>query len=302
MPRRTPLDPALGEAFRVRDALESGHSASRLRGPDLLRPHRGVRMRAAQPEEHPLVAAARAYAPLLRPGDRFSGLTAAALWGAPLPSDGFPLDVTAGPGLTRPRRSGVVGHEGPAAVPISRAGLPASPPARTFLECAGELELPDLVAVGDHLVLDPHVLDPHDLRPYLRLDELRAFLAAARGRQVRAARAAAALVREGVESRRETQLRLLVHEAGLPEPVCGMLVHDADGRPIGYFDLVWPRERVIAEYDGDQHRTSTYQYDRDIRRYDRATEAGYRVIRVRARGLGPDRAETLERIRRALAR
>jgi very-short-patch-repair endonuclease len=59
---------------------------------------------------------------------------------------------------------------------------------------------------------------------------------------------------------------------------------------------------VIVEYDGDQHRTSTLQYDRDITRFDRATDAGFRVIRVRARGLFGDRAATLDRIREALTR
>lgn len=297
MPRRVPLDPHLAEsAFRVADALAAGVGAGRLRGPDLARPHSGVRIARAAPR-----SPARDYVPLLRPGDRFSGPTAAELWGAPLPS-GLPLHVTAGSGHTRPRRPGVVGHNGPDAVSASRAGLPISPPALTFLECAGVLELADLVAVGDHLVLDPRVLDPHDLRPYVDLGDLREFLAAARGRHVRLARRAAELVRVGAESRRETLLRLLILEAGLPEPECGMLIRDEAGRDIGYFDLVWPERRVIAEYDGDQHRTSTLQYDRDIRRFDRATDAGYRVIRVRARGLSADRAETVSRLRRALAR
>lgn len=282
------------------EALASGHSASRLRGADLSRPHRGVRVTALGADEHPLIASARGYAPLLRPGDRFSGSTAAALWGAPLPHDDAALQVTAGPGLTRPRRARVVGHEGTPARVALRMGLPVSDPARTFLECAQELALADLVAIGDHLVLDPRVLDPHDIRPHLGLADLRREVADASGRGVRLARAAAALVRDGVESRRETLLRLLVLDAGLPEPECGVLVRDRAGREIGWFDLVWPERRVIAEYDGDQHRTSTYQYDRDIRRFDRASEAGYRVVRVRARGLGPDRAETVDRIRRAL--
>lgn len=302
MPRRTPLDPALnGRAFRVGEAIELGHSPSRLRGPDLLRPHSGIRMSRAAPTGSPMITAALAYAPLLRHGDRFSGPTAAALWGAPLPHDRFLLHVTAAAGLTRPRRPGVVGREGPDAAPVLRMGLPTTPPALLLLELAQLLEVPDLVAVGDHLVLDPHVLDPLDIRPHLPLGELRASLTAARGRGVRAARAAAALVREGAESRRETLLRLLLRDAGLPEPQCGALVLDASGRRIGWFDLVWPASRVIVEYDGDQHRTSTYQYDRDIRRFDRATEAGYRVIRVRARGLGPDREETVARVRRAFA-
>src|SRR5690606_42147072 len=105
-------------------------------------------MRSPAAGEHPAGAAARGYAPLLRPGDRFSGPTAAALWGAPLQDDTGPLHVTAGPGLTRPRRHGVVGHEGPAAVPEWRGGLPGSPPALAFLEGASSLALAEPVAVG----------------------------------------------------------------------------------------------------------------------------------------------------------
>jgi hypothetical protein len=258
-------------------------------------------MREGVPEDSPVIAAARGYLPLLRRGDRFSGPTAAAIWGAPLPDDAIPLHITAGRGLTRPRRRGVVGHEGPATEPALRFGLPVSPPELAFLESASVLPMPALVAIGDHLVLDPRVLDPRDERPHIRLGELRSAVAQATGRNIRTARAAAALVREGVESPRETALRLLVHELGLPEPRCGYLVRDREGREIGYFDLVWPELRIIVEYDGDQHRTSAYQYDRDIRRFDRASEAGYRVIRVRARGLGADLDETIARLRRAFA-
>ena len=139
------------------------------------------------------------------------------------------------------------------------------------------------------------------MRPHLALSELRERCARARGRGVRTARAAAELVREGAESRKETQLRLLAMDAGLPEPELGRPLFDADGHRIGYFDLTWPTARLIAEYDGDQHRTSTSQYERDIRRFDEAADAGHRVIRVRARGLSRDRATTLRRLRDAYA-
>lgn len=302
VPRRVPLDPLLtSRAFRVADAIAAGIGENRLRSADLARPHHGIRV-ATDLTDGTALGAARAFAPLLRPGDRFSGPTAAALWGAPLPTAPHPLHVTAAPGLTRTRRPGVVGHRGPDGVPLIRFGLPVSPPALAFLECASVLESADLVAVGDHLVLDPRVLGPADPeRPHIALGELRAWLSSSTGRGIRTARAAAALVREGVESPRETALRLLVHELGLPEPVCGYLVRDREGREIGYFDLVWPELRIIVEYDGDQHRTSAYQYDRDIRRFDRASETGYRVIRVRARGLGADLDETIARLRRAFA-
>jgi len=210
------------------------------------------------------------------------------------------VHVSRPPG-SRARSSGVVGHRSTHNGFVMRRGLPVSDPATNFLELAALLSVPDLVAVGDHLVLNPRVLEPDDVRPHLALTELRERCARAGGRGVRAARAAAELVREGAESRKETQLRLLAIEAGLPEPELGRPLFDAVGRLIGYFDLTWPGARLIAEYDGDQHRTSTSQYERDIRRFDEATDAGYRMIRVRARGLSRDRAATVRRLRQAFA-
>lgn len=298
MPRE-PLGPLLrARAFRVAEALEQGVGAGCLRGADLAKPHHGVRIAGDMSP-----TAAHAYAPLLRPGERFSGSTALELWGAPLPSGERPLHVTASGGRTRTRRPGVAGHE--EALPhvaAIRHGLPVSSAALAFLEAAAELSLDDLVAAGDYLVHDPRVLDPGDLRPHLTLAELRGSLAASRAPNVRTARRAADLVRPGAESRPETLLRLLLMRAGLPEPECGVAVADTRGRHIGWFDLVWQDPRVIAEYDGDQHRTSTQQYERDIRRFDLASDASYRVIRVRSHGLFRDPAYTVARVRAALDR
>lgn len=71
--------------------------------------------------------------------------------------------------------------------------------------------------------------------------------------------------------------------SGLPEPECNGELRDERGR-IGWFDLVWRRWRVASDYDGDQHRTSTVQYDRDITRFDRAAAIDWRVVRVRNAG------------------
>jgi very-short-patch-repair endonuclease len=173
-----------------------------------------------------------------------------------------------------------------------------SDPTTVFLELATLVGSDALVAVGDHLALEPRVLDPTDARPYVAADALRA---AARRTSIpgsRAARTAAAMVRTASESPMETRLRLLVLAAGLPEPVLQYELHDAVGR-VGWFDLAWPAERLIAEYDGDQHRTSRDQYERDIRRFNRATDAGWRVLRVRAQGLLREPEGTRDRLLRA---
>lgn len=156
-----------------------------------------------------------------------------------------------------------------------------------------------LVAVGDWMVASPRFARSGDPRPLMTPGQLVDSMGVLRSWGAVAARDAARLVRPGVESPRETALRLLLLRAGLPEPVCGAEVFDQRGR-IGWFDLVWREFGVIVEYDGDQHRTDTHQYEKDITRFDRATAATWNLVRVRSRGLLPDgRSETVERVRDA---
>ena len=69
----------------------------------------------------------------------------------------------------------------------------------------------------------------------------------------------------------------------------------------GSGDSTWCREaRVIVEYNGDQHRRDTTQYELDIRRIDRAIAAKWTVVRVRVRGIFVDPEDTIRRVRAAL--
>ena len=295
MSPRIPLPENLGDrAFLVADARGCGLSASRLRGPDLTRPHHGVRA-SGVPD------AIRDYLPLLRPGDRFSHGTAALLWPVPLPPRPPGLHVTATAPLNPPRRPGVVGHVNDVDHSVLRNGLRVSDPVTMFLELATVLGHDELVAVGDALVLDPAILDPHDVRPWVSLDELRTGCLASRGRGCRRARAALDDVRVGAESPMETSLRLLLVRAGLPEPLLNVPVSDHRGE-IGRFDMVYRDQRVIVEYDGDQHRRSVRQYEKDMTRIDRAIAAGWVVVRVRAHGMFRTPEHTVARVRQALAR
>jgi hypothetical protein len=299
--RPTPLPRSLARAaFSVSTALELGVGRGRLSGPDLQRPFHGVRSLADLPR-------ARAYVPRLRPGDRFSHTTALALLGAPLPlgmDDHVHVSMrhqADGSRLGAPKANGVLGHTTQAGETLIHDGLPMSDPMSAFLESANILALDDLVAVGDYLVLDPRVLDPFLLRPLTSRAELGVGIERCRARGAARARAALELVRDGVESPKETALRLLVRRARLPEPVCGFELMDGP-RSIGWFDLAWPEFRTIAEYDGDGHRTDKRQYERDIRRYDDAADIEWRVVRVRDPGLGGRAADTITRVERALTR
>ncbi len=236
----------------------------------------------------------------LRATERLSHTTAARLLGVPLPRYADQrTHISAPTAASHSRGEGVVGHrdDGPA---ILLEGLRVSAPEHLFLELARELKLDDLVAAADHLIHVPRIPVPR--RPWTTVERLRGATVGPH-RSVRLARHALDLVRHGVESPQETHLRLLLARAGLPEPVCGYELRDHGGRRIGWFDLAWPDRRVLGEYDGDQHRISTAQYEKDIRRFDLAADEGWRPIRVRAAGLRREsHDETIARFARALRR
>jgi very-short-patch-repair endonuclease len=321
MPRPTPLpQPFSDEPFTVASAAAAGISAGRLRARDLHRPFHGVRVAAGVDTAAALrfgsFASARdaeefashfarclEYVPLLRPGQFFSHETAARLWRFPLP-DGFegerPLHVSVVAPGRAPRSVGIVGHRSTVGPSTMRFGLPVSDAVTTWLALAPLLDIDDLVAIADHIVLEPAVLDPYDLRPHAALAELLRRVELFRGRGARKAASAAQQVRPGAESRPETLLRLLMMRAGLPEPEVNVEIRDAAGRLLGRGDLVYREWRVIVEYDGEGHRTSSRQYERDETRLEDFARAGYRVVRIRRGTLfgRPDIAAA--RIERAL--
>lgn len=104
------------------------------------------------------------------------------------------------------------------------------------------------------------------------------------------------LVDPGAASLKESWLRLLLIDAGLPRPTTQIPV-GADGHLIGILDMGWERYKVAVEYDGDQHRSDRRQYVRDQNRLRRLERAGWIVIRV----IAEDRHEdVLDRVRQAL--
>ena len=310
--------------FAVGAALAAGLSRDRLRGRDLERPFRGVRvdpagvvefsrfgdfanLRAAE-EFAELVARCRAYAPLLRPGQFFSHITAARLWKVPLPSafsTAEPLHVSVLDPGRAPRSDGVAGHQARTTTPIvDRFGLPVCDPATAWVSLGGSvgtaLTGDDLVAAAEHLVLDPYQLDPVDPRPYVTVERLRECAEKFSGRGARAVSSAMPQVRERVESRPETLLRLLLVRAGLPEPETGVDIYDANGRWLGRADQLFREWRVISEYDGEQHRTDSRQYDRDESRIEAFNRAGYPTVRTRKQQLFGRPEVAVDRVARAL--
>lgn len=300
-------------AFAFREATDAGISRRRLRQPDVAHVHRG------------LYAPAGAVADLredcintlsLLGEDRcFSHLTAARLWGIPVPfawAASEPLHVLAVRGAEPLRRPRIVGWES-AAHPgeMSQGMIPLVSPAATWAQLSipgatgtdletgrkRALSLRWLVAAGDYVLTGPRVSGSRV--PLCTRDELVEAVDARHGRRgARALAWALERVRTGPQSPRESLLRLALMDHGLPEPVIQPPVQTADG--IRHSDLGYPEARLLIEYQGDHHRTDARQWREDLHRQQLFEDAGYRVIAVTIDAFNDDCAALAHRVRRAL--
>jgi Protein of unknown function (DUF559) len=118
-------------------------------------------------------------------------------------------------------------------------------------------------------------------------------------RGVARARHAIELFDAGAQSPKESWLRVVLIQAGLPRPQTQIPVRDEFGSPFAYLDMGWEDVKVAVEYDGEQHRSDRRQYSWDVRRLETLERLGWIVIRVLA---GDRPAEVLGRVRAALAR
>ncbi|PZE74734.1 endonuclease domain-containing protein [Curtobacterium sp. MCBD17_019] len=275
-PARLP-DPFLGQAFHTADAVRNGVTPGRLRREDLAAPTRGVRV-PAELDLADLSARVAAFGLVLGERHHFSHTTALALWELPLPpwvvSDATVHVSTVGDGPVM-RRTGVVGHRvsPPFADVVACAGLPASSPVAAWCESAGLLAERDLVVIGDHLVARA-LADPEQLERRSR---------ERRSRWARRLRAAAHRVRLGSESPMETLIRLVIVDAGFPEPQLNTDVHSPAGRFLGRVDLAYPDLRIGVEYDGEHHRTDRATWQHDATRSNGFVSAGWLILHVTAR-------------------
>jgi hypothetical protein len=124
------------------------------------------------------------------------------------------------------------------------------------------------------------------------------LIAAHKGaRGVRQCRTPLSLMDSGAQSPKESWLRLVLLDAGLPRPATQIRV--TDGRFVAYLDMGWEQPMVAVEYDGEQHRTDRSQYVKDIRRAEMLSRLGWIVIRV----INEDRPHLIvQRTREALTR
>lgn len=305
MPERTRFSPILrGAAFRTGDVTHHGLTPDGLRSPQLAAPFRGVR--SLEVDTDSVHGRCLAYEPLLATNQLFCSVTAAALLGLPLPRTlASDTRVHVGAiGGQGPRRAGVVGHRLPPGTIRSDApgGFTTTDAATTWCQLACVLGRDDLVAIGDCIVSGQRLPGGRRTPAMASLEELRSAVDRhAAGRGAAALRWALDRVRIGVDSPPESRLRLLLVRSGFAEPQIGPPVLVESGTLTLHPDLAWPELRLALEYEGDGHRENRKTFRADIRRREMFEAAGWRVIRVTADDLGPDRDAFIRRVRGIVA-
>lgn len=309
--RAHPLPDELGPGpFTTGRARGLGVPAQRLRRRDLVHPTRGAHART---EPATLVERASAFG-LAMPQDRaFSHLTAVLLWGLPLPlaveraasAEDAPLHVVASTRDGMAKRAGVVGHrglEGRAVAHLPGSHLRVVDVADTWCDLGelprGLLSVADLVVAGDAAVA---LLDAR-AGPAVGVEALReAVRGRNRPRGAVALRQALTRVRQGVRSPMETRARLMFVDAGFPEPEVNAPVTDGAGEWLAEGDLVWRRQRLVGEYQGELHADLRRRSD-DAFRLGLLEHHDWRVNELWAEDLhqGPRRRWTLTRFAEAL--
>ena len=251
------------------------------------------------------------YARVMPANQFFSHVTAAVLWELPLPSrvltDAFGrprmLDVAVRAPLRHPRHDGVLGHQvkqrSVAVVDHATHGVPLTSPAFTWVMLAAVVrDEYDLVALADGVVREQ--MFTGDAQPLGTLSELESAVRSGRRVGIRALREALPRVRTRSASRTETRCRLIIVDAGLPEPLLNHAVFDSIGGLIGVVDLAYPELRIAIEYEGEHHLRDPEQWAKDIARYEALAGAGWFVIRVTKNDVFDGRAGLVRRVRSAI--
>lgn len=292
--------------FAVQKARAVGLSPGVLRSSAFVAPHRGIR---ALEEPRSLLDRAVACSPLLRPWQCLGGVSALAVLGLPVPrrlSSTEHVEVISVKGRSRPAREGVRARRLAAHRFDARSadGIRVAAPALAWALMAGRCTVHELVVLGDAIVTGAGNYPGRRLTgPLASVDDLRAITDEWAGSTGAAAlRAALPLIREDVESPRESDMRLYIVGAGMPEPEVQVNIYDPrTGRLLGRADLFHREARVVEEYEGDGHR-SKRQWDRDIQKYREFERVGLQVVRATDRDFSPtpqrwlaDLAEVLRR-------
>jgi hypothetical protein len=300
--------------FSVRAANEAGIGRGRLRGRDLEHPFWGVRVPPKKPSptavnplgedeladavtEGQTAALCGAYSVRMAADQFFSHVTAARLYGVPLPAR-FRLDTMLDVSVPSPTRAvraaGIRGHKlrVEESDRIVMNGVAVSSPAHLFCELAGLLSLEDLICAGDYLLWYR--------QPKASPKELRQALTRYEGRLGRAKlEEALPELSDRADSPPESKIRFRLRRAGLPELAINPLIYDPSGIFLAMPDLAFIRYKMVLDYEGDHHRSSKEQWRKDLKRVPRLEDAGWHSTRISADDIR-DSTELIDRLKRLL--
>ena len=223
-------------------------------------------------------------------GAAFGAATAAWLHGLDLPPCD-PIDVVAPLACrisaragTRLRRAQLDRDE-----IVERMGLPVTRIERTISDLALLVSLTDAVVAVDEAL-------------HKGLTDLTALwqsvASSAHRRGVGRLRRVLRVAEPRTESPMESRLRVLLILAGLPRPDAQVEIRDEAGMFIARVDFLYPRARLVIEYDGSTHRDTLVD---DSRRQNRLIQAGYRLLRFTSSDLRAPTA-VVDQVRIALSK
>lgn len=301
MPHPAPLPSSLPAMFSYGQARAVGASPRRLRALDLARPFRGMRAPAEKPPEpedfepgaidralqRALMWRVNEYECVRHPSSFYTGQTALGIHGLPfMQSEDAPLHVGVLLPARAPRMQGIRGTAfSPwlASVEVVE-GVPVTRPTSTWALLAHEFGERRLTLLADAIIRIPRgpggLREPH--KQLASLKELHLAAMAPHRRHREKLLRALERARVGSMSVLESEFRLAGEDAGLPEPDLDVEIRDSHGQLVGIADIVYRKQRVIVEVEGDHHRTSQEQWNRDLAKHAAYAELGWEVVRVTA--------------------
>lgn len=219
------------------------------------------------------------------PQATISRQTAAHIWGIktlPTPEEDWPVELTAPRHLAIP---GCVTYVVPLPAEdiTEHRGIRLTTIERTALDCARWLPRMDAVAALDQFARRGVDLEALWHRP-LNTWSLRETLS---------------LADRGAASPRESWLRVILVDGGLPRPTTQIRVELGEDR-FAYLDLGWEDFKVAVEYDGQEHHTSSSDQQHDADRREELRRRGWRVIAVRRDVIPGQIADLLHHVASAL--
>ncbi|MFB9477541.1 DUF559 domain-containing protein [Nonomuraea salmonea] len=213
------------------------------------------------------------------------GQTAAHIWGLQItatPDHEWPVEVIAPTHLAIPGcvtyliplpQEDITGHKGVRLTTMER----------TALDCARWLPRTEAVAILDRFArrgVDLEALWHRPLNSWRLRDTL-------------------SLADRGAASPRESWLRVILVDGGLPRPTTQIKVQLSEDRS-AYLDLGWEEYKVAVEYDGREHHTSPADQQHDTDRREELRRRGWRVIAVRRDVIPAQIADLLHQVANTL--